>query len=385
VETPATTISCRFVASATLFLLLVFTVAATPASPQELPPGIRWSVAIAAAPSSMPTVSGDRVFVATLPGVVTVHDIKDGREVWREPINAEQPIVVEGPHVFIASAEAVHALQVADRAVAWRTSTGMITAPLVVKEGWVVAASETRMLALRASDGSVVWQRETALQRERAAIDGNTLFVPLANGRLQAVDLANGALRWERPLGGSPAEPLVVGDRLYVGATDKRFYCVNTSNGDIKWTIKVGSSIRGRASTDGERVFYAGLDNLIRAISRGSGSQRWQRGIPFRPFAGPLVAGGSVFVAGPINEVRMLSVVTGAETGKITFPEPLVTAPAVGRASGGEVVVAAVTGGLNESWKLSLASPVAPKPSATPQQRPPVLRARQPPAARRLP
>ena len=148
---------------------------------------------------------------------------------------------------------------------------------------------------------------------------------------------------------------------------------METSNG--------GRSASGRRfaaapGTDGERVFYAGLDNLIRAVSRGSGSQRWQRGVPFRPFAGPLVAGGSVFVAGPINEVRMLSVVTGDDTGKITFPEPLVNGPAVGMA-GGEVVVAAITGGLNESWKLWLASPVAAKPSGTPPPLPPVLPGRR--------
>lgn len=308
------------------------------------------------------------MFLASLPGIVSVHDIKDGKELWREPINPEQPIVVEGPHLFIASGEAVQALTVADRAVVWRRSTGTITAPLVVKEGWVVAASETRMTALRASDGSVVWERDTtALQKERAAIDGNTLFVPLANGRLQAVDLANGKVRWESPLGGSPAEPLVVGGRIYVGATDKYFYCFNAANGRPEWRFKVGSSIRGRASTDGERVFYAGLDNLIRAVSRRNGSQRWQQGVPFRPFAGPPVAGGSLFVAGPLPYLLMLNTVNGAEIGKISFPEPLVTEPAVGTLANGEVVVAAVTGGLNESWKLILASPVAPKPSGTPQ------------------
>jgi outer membrane protein assembly factor BamB len=299
------------------------------------------------------------VLLGSLPGVVSVYDIKDGRELWREPINPEQPIVVEGDHVFIASGEAVQALQISDHAVVWRTSTGRITAPLVVKEGWVIATSETRMLALRASDGSVVWERETTLQRDRAAIDGNTLFVPLANGRLQAIDLAKGEIRWDRPLGGSPAEPLVVGNRLYVGATDKYFYCVNVSSSEIEWRIRVGSSIRGRASTDGERVFFAGLDNLVRAVSRGSGAQRWQRGIPFRPFAGPAASSAGLFVAGPVNEVRLLNVVTGAETGTILFPDPLVIAPAVGTASDGEIVVAVVTGGLNESWRLWLASPAA--------------------------
>ena len=330
----------------------------TSASSQDLPPGIRWSVALSAAPLTAPVISGDRVFLSSLPGVVSAHDIKDGRELWREAVNPDQPIVVEGAHLFIASGDTVQALQVADHSIAWNVSTGTVTAPLAVKEGWVIASSATRMVALRANDGAVIWQRETTLQRERAAIEGNMLFVPLASGRLQALDITSGNVRWERRFGGSPAEPLVVGNRLYVGAADKYFYCVKTSNGDIDWKIRVGASIRGPASTDGERVYFAGLDNLIRAVSRGSGSQRWQRGVPFRPFAGPVVSGTSVLVAGPTNEVRMLDPVTGSESGRIAFPEPLVTAPAMGLA-GGDTVVAGITGGLSESWKLWLAFPAA--------------------------
>ena len=143
---------------------------------------------------------------------------------------------------------------------------------------------------------------------------------------------------------------------------------LDASDGEEEWRIRVGSSIRGRASTDGERVFFAGLDNLIRAHGRSSGSQRWQHGVRFRPFAAPAVAAGSIFVAGPVNEVTILNAATGDETGKLTFPEPLVTAPAVGMSSAGEVLVAAITGGLNESWKLWLASPAAAKPSGTPKQ-----------------
>jgi outer membrane protein assembly factor BamB len=221
----------------------------------------------------------------------------------------------------------------------------------------VIAASETRLAALRANDGTIVWQRDSGLQRHRGAIDGNTLFVPLAAGRIQAVDLADGKVRWEATLGGSPAEPLVVGDRLYVGATDKQFYCLNTSNGGIEWHRTVGASISGRPTSDGERVFFVGLDNLVRGINRGSGSLVWQEGIPYRPFGTLAVADSSLVVAGQMNEIRLLNVATGKQAARIQVPERLVTAPAVGTLSTGEAVIAVVTGGLNESWKLWLASP----------------------------
>ena len=324
---------------------------------------------ITAAPTSVPVISGDRVFLASLPGVVSVHDIKDGRELWREPINPEQPIAVEGPLVFIASGEAIQALQVSDRAVAWRASTGTITAPLTVKEGWVIAASETRMVALRASDGSKVWERANGATA-RAGGDRRQHSVRAARQRPHSGDQSR---RWQTTLGdGNLAAHPQNHWWSVTGSTSEQptryFYGLDASNGEEEWRIRVGSSIRGRASTDGERVFFAGLDNLIRAHGRSSGSQRWQHGVRFRPFAAPAVAAGSIFVAGPVNEVTILNAATGDETGKLTFPEPLVTAPAVGMSSAGEVLVAAITGGLNESWKLWLASPAAAKPSGTPKQ-----------------
>lgn len=318
-------------------------------------------MAIPAAPSTPPVIFGERVFISTLPGLISAHDLKNGQEVWRASLGPDQPIVVNGERLYVAANETVQALQASDRAVAWRAPTGKLTAPLIVKDGWVIATSATGMVALRESDGTVVWQRAPTPQRERGAIDGNTLFVPLANGRLQAVNLADGATLWERRFAGSPAEPLVVGDRVYVGASDKQFYCVKTSSGDVDWKMRVGAEIRGRAATDGERVFFVALDNLVRAVDRGSGAQRWQKGVPFRPFAGPSVSGTSVFIAGPTTDVRMFRARDGSEAGTIPFPEALVVAPAVGSAAATEVVVAGVTGGLNEAWKLWLASPVPPK------------------------
>ena len=362
-----TTISCRLLARTLLALAASVGLAAQdpvpplpPAASQELPAGIRWSVAIPAAPSSSPVIAGTHVFLATLPGLVTAYDLKDGREVWRETIAAERPLVASGEMVFVAAGEAVHALRQADGGVAWRRPTGTLTAPLMAKDGWVIAAAAQKLFALRASDGAVVWSIDSGPQQNRGAIEGDTLFVPLANGFMRALDLASGALKWERRLGGAPAEPLVVGDRVYVGATDKYFYCLDATDGEVDWPIRVGASMRGRAATDGHRVFFTALDNLVRAVDRQDGAQRWQQGVPFRPFTGPVVASSSVLIAGPASEVQLLNPVNGTPAGKIAFPEALSLAPTIASLPDA-LVLAGVTGGLTESWKLWLATPDATK------------------------
>ena len=345
-------------------LAMVCTLAAqAPVTPPEgktaqaLPPGIRWTIDLPAAPAAPPVVAAERVFISMLPGVVAVHDLKDGRPLWRETLTPEQPLAVDGERVLIAGNDAVHAFRVETGAAEWRTATGPTTAPLLAKDGWIIAATENRLFAIRASDGGVIWSQDSGPQTQRPAISGDLLFVPLASGSIRALDLTTGALRWERRFAGSPAEPLVVGDRLYVGATDKKFHCLRTSDGEIDWSFQIGAIVRGAAATDGERVFVAALDNLVRAFTIGSGSQKWQQGVPFRPFGGPLVQGSTVIVAGPTADVRLLNVLDGRETGKVTFPEPLALAPAFG-VTGVPLAVAGITGGLTQSWKLWLASVV---------------------------
>lgn len=336
-------------------------VAGPPAFLLEPPSPVRWTVAMAAAPMLPPVIAGGRVFVTSVPGVLSAHDLSDGHQLWREEMNPDHSITADSERVYVAAGEAVHALRAQDRAVAWRTPTGTLTAPPLARDGWVIVAPVGRTVALRATDGTVVWSRDNGTQRDRAAIAGDTLVVPTTDGRVQALDLNTGATKWERRVGGVPAEALVVGDRLYVGASDKYFYCLKLATGEIDWRIRVGAALRGAPASDGERVYFTALDNLVRAVTRVSGAQIWQRGVPFRPFSGPLVTEGAVLVAGPVTSLRFLLVRTGREARTVAFAEPLVNAPAVGDLAG-TIVVVGVTGGLNESWKLTLASGAGPMP-----------------------
>jgi outer membrane protein assembly factor BamB len=323
----------------------------------KLPAGIRWTIDLSAPPSAPPVIGGDRVFVASLPGQVTAYSLSDKQELWQQPLAPEQPVAPDGDRVFIAAGEAVHALNAVDGALLWRQPTGTLTAPLLAKDGWVIAASTSKLYALRATDGEVIWSVDHTLQRQRAAISGDYLFLPLASGAVRAVDLSSGATRWDWRVAGAPAEPLVVGDRLYVGTTDKYFYSVNIKTGETDWKWSVGAEVRSKAASDGERVFYLGLDNLLRAISRGPGRHRWQRGVPFRPIEGPVVVGRTIVLAGSSPDVMLLNVQTGDPVGKISFPDRLDLAPAIGTLQDG-IVVAGFTGALTATWKMWLASPV---------------------------
>lgn len=341
----------------------------TPVSLPEAPPDILWSVPLTAAPVGSPLVAGDHVLIAHLPGIIAAHRMRDGQLVWQTELQPEQPLVADAGVLFVAAVEAIHAVRIADGAVAWRAPVGTLSAPLLAEAGWVIAAGAGKLTARRGSDGTAVWAVDAPVQRHAAVISGNTLIVPGADGWLRMRDLATGAVIWERRLGGAPGEPLVVGETIFVGASDHYFYRLRAGSGEIDWKIRVGAPILGRASSDGERVFFTARDNVVRAADIGHGHLRWQTPLTFRPLAGPVAAGGTVFVSGSatdfrsdsVSQVRMLRAADGSAAGSVTVPAKLAVAPGVVRSDFG-VAIAAVTGGLNESWNLLLTRAVRATP-----------------------
>ena len=329
----------------------------TPVDVPTAPAAIAWTVDLPAAPIVSPIITSDRVIAAHLPGIVAGFDRTDGRVLWRADLEPRQPLATDGTLVFVHAGEAIHALRASDGSLAWRAASGTLTAPLVVKEGWIVGATDGKLSAWRSSNGSTVWSVDAPPQREAAAIAGDVLYVPVAGGQLVAHDLKDGAVKWTRQLGGNAVEPLVVNDDVFVGASDKNFYCIDANTGDIEWVWRVGAVIRGRAATDGERVIVAALDNLVRAYDRTDGQMRWHKGVPFRPMSGPVVAAGAVFVAGSAAGMRVLRSADGGAGGAIVFPGRLALSPGYVD-SGAAAVFAVVTGGLEESWKLSLTVPL---------------------------
>ena len=355
--------------------LVVSTVAASRPAPQDpvaaLPaslPGVAlpapaapslvaWSVPLPAAPNGRPLITPDVVVVGYLPGIVAAFSRGDGRLLWRVELDAEQPLAADGPLLYVAAGEAIHALRLGDGSVAWRAPAGTLSAPPVAHDGWLLTTAAGTLTARRAADGTAVWTQPAGEQRESGVIAGDLIVSPLVDGRVVARELLTGAVRWERRVGGVPGPPAVVGDDVFLGATDRMFYCIDAVTGRIDWRMRVGAATRGRPAADGERVYFAALDNLVRAVDRWHGAVRWQTPVNFRPLTGTVASGGIVFVAGPNQEVRMLRTATGAPTGSLTFPGRLAVEPGFA-AEDGAALFAAVTGNLEESWRLSLTWPV---------------------------
>jgi outer membrane protein assembly factor BamB len=358
----ATTICCRFFARTATALSLAAAALAVPAAQQKasqsLPAVTRWSVELSAAAIAPPVVAADAVVAVPLhEGGIAAFRLRDGSSAWRSELAASQPLAADDTHLYVVAADTVHALDATSGASRWRAPVSGVSVPPVARGGWLILAGDAGVSAVRAADGHELWRAALGAVKNRPAIDGDVLYVPVAGARIVALDLESGSIRWQRPLGGDPGEPYAVGGRVYAGAEDRFFYALDARDGDIEWSARTGAAPRGRPAADHEHVYLVGLDNVLYTFDRGDGALRWRAGVTYRPVAGPAIVGGALIVPGPTTALAAYDTERGVSAGRIELGGSLATIPEFVALEHDRAHLLVITGDLQASWKMSLLGP----------------------------
>jgi outer membrane protein assembly factor BamB len=249
--------------------------------------------------------------------------------VWSVEAGAIHTIVAGDGMLFAASPSGIEGRSAADGTIQWQLPLAGISAPLLWDTGWLIAGGESGdVVAIRAGDGSVLWRQTlSGAVQIRPSIAAERLYVPLANSRVVALDLFTGATIWETRIGGAPLEILPLDDRLFLGARDRFFYCLSLRDGRRRWRWPVRADIVGAPVVDESHVYLVSLDNVLRALDRGNGAQRWRRPLPMRPGHGPVRVGEVVIVSGLSPDIRGYRTDDGGEAGHYVAPSELAAAP----------------------------------------------------------
>jgi len=273
-----------------------------PAAPLALfPLQARWTLALNAPLSAPPAFDATRGFFPLSGGRLVAYDLATGKQLWLVPIETAIEPAAGGGAVFVALHDLIAAVRVEDGTIAWRLPfADALATPLVWDNGWLIAATRSgSILAYRASDGRLLWRRELeSPAHARPALAADHVFVPTADGRVVSLRLQTGDVEWERRLGGAANDLLPLDDRIFVGSDDNYFYALRTSNGDKDWRWRTGADVIGRAAVDERAVYFVSLDNVLRALNRGSGVQRWKRALSMRPTAGPIYTNATLLMTG---------------------------------------------------------------------------------------
>jgi outer membrane protein assembly factor BamB len=329
--------SIRFARLVTVVVVVCLTAAcfksavpAPVASPPLFPLQVTWSAALGAPMAVPPTYTETSAYVPLRDGRVVSVDLGSGAVRWTASVAAIASPAAGNGLALVATADAIEAFQEADGKPAWRLPLDRrVTAPLFTQSGWLIAALEGGTLAaVRVADGHEMWRRELGAAVQTApAAEGDHLFVSIADGRVAAIAVQTGQPVWQRRLNGPPARPLAVVDRLFVGSADNFFYSIDRRDGDIKWRWRTGADIVGTAALDERQVYFASLDNVLRALDRFNGVQRWRIGLPLRPFTGPLLLGDILVVSGLSPTLNAFHTKDGSGAGEFTAEAEIVAPP----------------------------------------------------------
>ncbi|MFN7914334.1 MAG: PQQ-binding-like beta-propeller repeat protein [Vicinamibacterales bacterium] len=279
-----------------------------------------------------PAFAGNRAFFPVEDGRLAAVDVASGTPAWRaDAVAATTPAAGEGL-VFAAGRDQLTALRQDTGQVVWHLPfSAALAVPLVWDNGWLVAVDTAgTIFAFRASDGELIWRQDLGVAVHAApALAADRVYVPLEDGRVQALDVATGARQWERSLGGAPNEMLALEDRIYVGSDDNFLYCLTAGDGAVAWRWRTGGDVIGVPVVDDSRVYFVSRDNVLRALDRKSGAQRWKRALATRPTRGPVRAGGILLVSGLTPKIFAFNLKDGTPAGDLTAPGELAAAPYV--------------------------------------------------------
>jgi outer membrane protein assembly factor BamB len=278
---------------------------------------------VAAADGAM---DGERVYVPLQSGGTIALERETGNTAWTNRAGTPWPLLLAPSLVVAVNTMEVVGIARQTGDTAWRiplpsasVARGIAAAGLVL-----VPLENGAIVALQAADGMTAWtcRLEDLAAPVSLTADEGSVYVTAGNSRVAAVALASGQLRWDRTLAGTLSPPAAGKNRVFVGSTSNAFFALDAATGRIEWDWKpqmIGGDILGSA-VDGDLTFFIGLDNLLHAVNRGNGNQRWKQPTPMRPIAPPVAFGGIVAVFGISPAVATFNAKTGAAIATYSIP-----------------------------------------------------------------
>jgi outer membrane protein assembly factor BamB len=303
--------------------------AAEPERAFLFPLRIDYAIRLPEPPITLPAYDETRAFIATRPGHLLAVSLATGEILWSIDQQTTWPLVAGSDALFSIHDDTLDAFSPADGERLWTTRLETsVTSSLLWDAGWLAVCAGDQIIVLRGDVGHELWRRPLGARcSTRPAIAGDRLLVSLEDGRIAVLGLTDGVRVWERRLGGPVTEILSLGDMVYAGSRDNYFYALSAFDGRILWRWRTGADIVGDPLVDRSHVYFGSLDNVVRALDRRHGGQRWKQGLPIRPQWGPQVLDEIVVVSGLGPELRGFRASTGDAAGVFIAPSELAAPP----------------------------------------------------------
>jgi outer membrane protein assembly factor BamB len=289
-----------------------------------------WTVELPSAPYPGAAIDGTRGFVVVRSSALVAITLETGATAWSVPTGAVvAPPLAAGGLVFLAREREVEAVEASTGAHRWSADLGAaIAAPLCwTPDGVLVLTEPGGATMLAADSGRIVWTRALgAASRIQPATGDGRAYVALDDGRVVALAPATGQTAWEVRLPSPAATIDASRDRVLVG-DDKFLYCLSAKQGHRDWRWPNGGPAVGRVASDEHHLYFAALDNVLRALDRRRGYQIWKAPLAHRPVGGVFLAGRLLWVPGVAAAVAAFDTSDGSAVSESALAGDLAAAP----------------------------------------------------------
>ncbi|MDN5861855.1 MAG: outer membrane protein assembly factor BamB [Salinisphaera sp.] len=297
-------------------------------------------------------VDGRRVYAGNPDGVVTALELESGDTAWQRQTDYHLiagPTTADGMLFFGTRDGLLVALSAKDGSKLWvaNLDSEVLSAP-AAGHGVVVAQTlDGRVVGREMASGAHRWTVEqqvptlTLRGASSPLIDGENVYVGLANGKVLGLSLRTGEQLWMQqvavPTGRSElervvdvdAELMAADDELYAASIGNRLISISLDSGRVRWSREVGS--RTGMAFDVNQIFVTDLDSRVKSFSRSSGAAKWsQDALSYRRLTAPVMYRGYVMVADYEGYLHWMIPEGGTLIGRYqAVGDPVRTAPVV--------------------------------------------------------
>ncbi|MCH2533357.1 MAG: PQQ-binding-like beta-propeller repeat protein [Bdellovibrionales bacterium] len=175
---------------------------------------------------------------------------------------------------------------------------------------------------------SRVWAKDTKLsnnlsskkfQQAKALIHDEYVFIGNAIDSITAFDKTTGTLIWSKYIkGGVESTATAVKNILYFSANDGFFYAVDIHTGKTKWSAPIRFEGLGAPIVSGQNVYFLTGNNVLIALDRFNGQQRWiysrteSSELTIRGASKPAILNGKLYVGFSDGAAMAFNALTGA-------------------------------------------------------------------------
>ena len=288
---------------------------------------VRWQVARALGPASMPAIAEGLVIHtsgAADDATVVCRRLEDGAVQWETPAGSAvsaPPTVADGVVLVGTSGGRLLALELETGERRWSLDVagGIETTPAVsggiaVGTAYEGRARESTVHAVDVAsgpgdDGRPLWRGTSPGPAGAPAVAEGAVHLVTGQGRVVALDLRTGAERWSelgRDLAGRSQIPaagsdLVVADRSHLSLRDRATgverWTHPLANGRMLPTGRADSLLSSSPAVVGETVLIGGTAGRMSALRLSDGHRVWSAAFGSLPISPVAASGAGVYVA----------------------------------------------------------------------------------------